>query len=280
MIIPPFPETVFGMAKRVRVFSEWLDNARRSTGRGRLRILDFGCGTGALLTIPLGAGGDDILGVDVHAPSIDQARATTNLANVHFSTESADELIARGAMFDVIICSEVLEHLPDPGNLLTKFHEMLDSGGTLIVSVPSGHGVFEQVVRLENFLHAIGVEALIDVLKWPGRAFKWKRAGKGWPPKPGKPRELTKYADEGYLNLESPHLQFFRLPELTNLFRHSGFELLEQRGRTLACGPFVGPTLNLVAAISGRWIFTVNAWLGDYAPVAMVSDWMFYMRKQ
>lgn len=277
---PPFPETVFGMLKRVRVFSEWLERARHSMRKERLRILDFGCGTGALVTIPLSAAGDEILGVDVHAPSIDQARASIAAPNVSFSTENADQLLARGATFDAIICSEVLEHLPDPGVLLGKLRDLLAPGGTLIVSVPNGRGVFEQMVRLENAMHSIGVEAVIDVVKWPGRAFRWKRAGRGWPPRPGNPRELTKYADEGYLNQESPHLQFFRRQEIMGLFRSSGFEVVEYRGRTLACGPYIGPLLNLTAAVTGGWIFRLNCWLGDHAPANVVSDWMFCLRKQ
>ncbi len=268
------------MAKRVRVFSEWLELARRGSSRERLSVLDFGCGTGALVTIPLSAAGDQILGVDVHAPSIAQARASTSAPNVSFSTENADDLLARGAVFDAIICSEVLEHLPDPGNLLRKLHGLLAPGGTLIVSVPNGRGVFEQMVRLENAMRVIGVEAIIDVLKWPGRAFKWKRAGRGWPPRPGNPGELSKFADEGYLNQDSPHLQFFRWKEIVGLFRASGFDLVEYRGRTLACGPYIGPFLNLVAAVSGRWIFRANSWAGDHAPTSLVSDWMFCLRKR
>lgn len=268
------------MAKRVRVFGEWIERAKRSSGKDPLRILDFGCGTGALLTIPLSSSGDEILGVDVHRPSIDQARARTTAPNLQFSTETADQLLERGAVFDVIICSEVLEHLADPGRLLAKLRDLLTPRGTLIVSVPNGRGVFEQMVRLEHAMHGIGVEAVIDVLKWPGRAFKWKRAGRGWPPRPGNPRELTRFADEGYLNLESPHLQFFRRQQIMGLFRANGFDVAEYRGRTLACGPYIGPMLNLTAALTGDWIFRLNCWLGDHAPASVVSDWMFCLRKQ
>lgn len=268
------------MAKRVRVFSEWLADVKRETGKSKLRILDFGCGTGALVTIPLSADGDEILGVDVHGPSIEQAKQRSPAPHVKFSTESADDLIARGARFDAIICSEVLEHLPDPRVLLGKLNTLLEPGGTLIASVPNGRGVFEQAVRLENVFHAIGVEAVIDILKWPGRAIKWKTSGKGWPPRPGNPRILTQFADSGYLNQDSPHLQFFRLSEITGHFDATGFDLMEKRGRTLACGPYIGPFLNLIAALTGRWIFHVNAWLGDHAPMSIVSDWMFRLRKR
>lgn len=38
--------------------------------------------------------------------------------------------------FDVIILTEVLEHVPDPLSVLLKCHELLDAGGLLIVTVP------------------------------------------------------------------------------------------------------------------------------------------------
>jgi 2-polyprenyl-3-methyl-5-hydroxy-6-metoxy-1,4-benzoquinol methylase len=41
------------------------------------------------------------------------------------------------APFDVVVCADLLEHLPRPEALLARIHDWLRPGGTLLVSVPN-----------------------------------------------------------------------------------------------------------------------------------------------
>ncbi|MEB3200917.1 MAG: methyltransferase domain-containing protein [Synechococcaceae cyanobacterium] len=45
------------------------------------------------------------------------------------------------ASFDVILCSEVLEHVPDPNGALDEFQRLLRPGGYLILTAPFGSNV-------------------------------------------------------------------------------------------------------------------------------------------
>jgi len=40
------------------------------------------------------------------------------------------------ASFDTILCTEVLEHIPDPISALSEFHRLLKPGGEVIISAP------------------------------------------------------------------------------------------------------------------------------------------------
>ena len=40
------------------------------------------------------------------------------------------------ASFDTILCTEVLEHIPDPISALSEFHRLLKSGGEVIITAP------------------------------------------------------------------------------------------------------------------------------------------------
>jgi len=42
------------------------------------------------------------------------------------------------ASFDAILCTEVFEHIPDPGRALDEFARLLRPGGTLILTAPFG----------------------------------------------------------------------------------------------------------------------------------------------
>jgi SAM-dependent methyltransferase len=118
------------------------------------RILDVGCGNG-VISRHLGSLGFQVLGVDVSEKTIENARAATTLPNVQFQTKSAEELVASGERYDAVICSEVLEHLTDPGALLKVLYATLKEDGKLIVTVPNGQGprelfVTRPVLHLRN----------------------------------------------------------------------------------------------------------------------------------
>jgi SAM-dependent methyltransferase len=50
-------------------------------------------------------------------------------------------ITAPDASFDAILCSEVLEHVPEPTHALDEFTRLLKQGGTLILTAPFGSNV-------------------------------------------------------------------------------------------------------------------------------------------
>ena len=108
------PETAYGMRKRIQFIYGELEQRISEIGKDKseLKILDVGCGTGEFITIPLGCLGVSVLGIDTHLPSIEYARKKNPFKDVTFECISIDEL--SDPQFDLIICSEVLEHLENP----------------------------------------------------------------------------------------------------------------------------------------------------------------------
>lgn len=109
------------------------------------RVLDVGCGNG-VISRHLGRLGFNVTGVDVSDKTIEKARSLTNLPNVVFMRKSAEELVASGEKYEAVICSEVLEHLTNPGALLEVLYSSLKDNGKLIVTVPNGNGPREALV--------------------------------------------------------------------------------------------------------------------------------------
>lgn len=263
-----FSETSYGIVKRFQVFSKWIEDFKRREGRQTASILDYGCGTGFTLTCPLGQGGDRILGIDPHPPSVDIAVEQNLYDNVRYAVGDLNDLLEQNERFDVIICSEVLEHLQEPGAYLEGFNKLLKMPGILIVSVPNGYGPFEQLKRLERWLGCFRITPALLRLARSARSFigrLWRRLG-------GAYREPV----VGTLNVESPHVNFFRLSELQAMCRRTGFTVTEVRGRTFLCGRFVDIWLN-------RWPFQyllpLNNALGDWLPLRFCSDWMLLLSR-
>jgi 2-polyprenyl-3-methyl-5-hydroxy-6-metoxy-1,4-benzoquinol methylase len=266
-----FAENIYGIVKRVRIFAEWIEDLRALRGGVRLSILDFGCGTGTLVTTPLGGGGDLIHGVDVHEPSIAIARQQNTLSNVTFGTESPSELLAGGERYDVVICTEVLEHLSAPADALRDLRGLLLPGGELFVTVPNGYGSYENLCRVQELLNRVGVGYLIDRFLSLPRQMKRRRRNTGHASQAS--NSTATDGPQGYLNIESGHVQFFHLAEILSLFHTQGFRVESSHGLNLVCGPYVDfwayhlPFRSRLCAL--------NNYLADRLPLRWAADWMF-----
>jgi 2-polyprenyl-3-methyl-5-hydroxy-6-metoxy-1,4-benzoquinol methylase len=128
------------------------------------QVMDIGCGNG-VITRRLGSMGFNVLGVDVSEKAITKARSLNTYPNVSFQVKSAEELVAGGEKYKAIVCSEVLEHLHHPDQLLKVIRQILDKDGILIVTVPNGRGAREIFVTrpFQYLMH-----------QWPGI---WKVLG-------------------------------------------------------------------------------------------------------
>jgi len=96
-----------------------------------VKILDIGCGTGMAAERLKDFGA--VYGVDISPKSIEQARDRLDEAYVSL----AEKLPFQNEIFDVIVCTEVIEHLLAPSEALSEFNRVLRSGGYLIISTPN-----------------------------------------------------------------------------------------------------------------------------------------------
>lgn len=97
-------------------------------------ILEIGCSGGPLMQRLRAAGFDDLTGIDVSAPAIElaHARGVPGVSVMDGATlEFAD------ARFDVVIASDVLEHIEDEAKALREWVRVLKPGGQLLVFVPA-----------------------------------------------------------------------------------------------------------------------------------------------
>ncbi len=108
------------------------------------RILDLGCGEGRHAISAY------LLSEAMHVVAVDLSKADINTANVRLqefankgSEQQCDIFIADGLKlpfldnsFDIVICSEVLEHIPNYKSMLQEINRVIKSEGVLAISVP------------------------------------------------------------------------------------------------------------------------------------------------
>ena len=93
-----------------------------------LRVLDVGCG-GGILSEALAERGASVLGIDLAESALQAAEAHRAGQAVEYQLESSREPAARGEVFDVVTCREMLEHVADPAAVLRDIHALLKPGG-------------------------------------------------------------------------------------------------------------------------------------------------------
>ena len=109
------------------------------------RALDLGCGAGRHVHAMYYHAECHVVGIDLGFEDVRRPRAGFGTCpDMDPETKRAFSLSVGNALslpfpdasFDKIICSEVLEHIPDYGQALNEIHRILKPGGTLAVSVP------------------------------------------------------------------------------------------------------------------------------------------------
>ena len=108
-----------------------------------VKILDVGCGTGIASEKLKRFGTVD--GIDISPKSIEEARKYNRCDKCYAGI--AEELPFEDGMFDVVVCTEVMEHLLDPSKALSEMNRVLTGGGHLIISTPNPW-YYQMVIRM------------------------------------------------------------------------------------------------------------------------------------
>ncbi|MFO0852021.1 MAG: methyltransferase domain-containing protein [Gemmataceae bacterium] len=114
----------------------------RAWAAGPRRVFDLGCGNGAVAA-ELTAAGYTVSGVDPSEDGIRLARAHHPNLDLHPGS-AYDDLAGRFGRFPAVVSLEVVEHLYYPRKFARTVAELLEPGGTAIVSTPY-HGYLKNL---------------------------------------------------------------------------------------------------------------------------------------
>lgn len=107
-------------------------------------ILDVGCGEGFIASeIKKKLPNLSITGIDISKEAVTEFKVRCRGAKGFVG--SADKLPFGDKSFDIVVCSEVLEHLDDPGGALKEMVRVVR--GAIILTVP-----WEPMFQISNFL--------------------------------------------------------------------------------------------------------------------------------
>lgn len=144
------------------------------------RVVDVGCGNGQLLRFLVDRMPDDpelVVGIDHSRAGVRRARAL--LPDARWIVADLYKLPPNGERFDLVLCTEVLEHVPEPARAVEVLRGLCASGGRVAVTVPDGahdswegHANFWNEEEFRVFLEPFGLVELARIQDG-GVLFAW-----------------------------------------------------------------------------------------------------------
>ena len=159
-----------------------------------LKVLDVGCG-GGLLAEAFESMGASVTAIDVTEANIEVAKLhakKTGKTISYMMTRAEDLAIKEPESFDVVACLEVIEHVPDPGQLIDACAKLLKPKGAMFLSTLNRNP--------RSFVTAIlGAEYIFNIL--PKGTHEWSKFIK--------PAELEKYMRTAGIKLKESKGMFY-----------------------------------------------------------------------
>jgi 2-polyprenyl-3-methyl-5-hydroxy-6-metoxy-1,4-benzoquinol methylase len=103
------------------------------------RFMDVGCGSGNIVSLANQLGWESE-GIEIDPVAVKSARH----AELNVNEGSYELLNSYSQIFDVVLCSHVIEHVYDPFDLLLAIHSSLRPGGLLLLSTPNAQSDVHQ----------------------------------------------------------------------------------------------------------------------------------------
>ncbi|MBT3598751.1 methyltransferase domain-containing protein [Candidatus Peregrinibacteria bacterium] len=115
-------------------FGRWLDEAIPPMAS----VLEVGCGTGQMTNFLGLVNSRKVIGMDQSIPSLllgEKFKEQFDLKNVSFVQGNIFTLPAKNNSVDVLICSGVLHHTPDPYKGFTELLKKVKTGGYIVIGL-------------------------------------------------------------------------------------------------------------------------------------------------
>jgi len=144
---------LFDDQRRYELISKWV-----SLNHEQYNILDIGCAEGILVSKLCYLSEVFVVGLDISGNLVRQGiknARSIKPSNIDFVVGDAENLPFKQNSFDTIICSEVIEHVPQPNILLIEANRVLSNNGFMILTAPNATTVpmtFNPFIWLEYIL--------------------------------------------------------------------------------------------------------------------------------
>lgn len=249
-----------GIYKRRLEFVQHVINKNRVS-----KILDIGCGTGIYLTIPIAINNPkvNIVGFDIDRLTIYNNINNNKLNNINYKYNLAKDDFHK---YDIVILSEVLEHIEEPIRYINKLKKYLKNNGAIILTIPNGYGTFE----FSKFIKGINAFLYYNTI---GNIFnkKLKQMSKE---ESGKVKFKNNLRSTSLLCTfnNSQHINFFSYKKIIKIIKITGYYIAAYKARGFIW------IENSKFLRQNTYVVEFNEYISDFILPQFVLGWMFELK--
>ena len=130
--------------RRVKAILDFLKPGRQDS------VLEVGCGAGNVLEqVPAG----QLHGIDLSTFLLKKSQSRLVQRQAGLVLANAERLPFADGRFERLVCTEVLEHVADPRQVVSEMARMATTGAVLVISVPNE----TWISRAKEMIHALGL---------------------------------------------------------------------------------------------------------------------------
>jgi 2-polyprenyl-3-methyl-5-hydroxy-6-metoxy-1,4-benzoquinol methylase len=254
-------DTSYALVRRLFFVENAIREHLGERGNSPVVVADIGCGTGELLTIPLSENLGNSVVIYAYEPESGTFQSLKNRIDelgIQNILPIHDKESLQILTYDVIIVSEVIEHVEDPIDFLDELKQLLKAHGIMIITTPNGFGIFEIETMLFNTLDLIGIIPVLRKIK--RKVFRTRN-------------NSIPLSNADSLAI-SPHINFFTLSDLYQIILGAGLSLKKIEGKHLTAGPFSDRIID-----KSEKLIKLNAYLGEILPLELTAGWMLITEK-
>jgi SAM-dependent methyltransferase len=120
----------------------------RYAKQGRRKALEVGFGLGVYLPA-LTEMYDEVVAIDVDEDLLERGRSlAAKYPNLHLAGDDITHSALSDNSFDIILCTEVVEHIADSAKAIAEMHRILRPHGVLVLSTPQRRSPLEVLAKI------------------------------------------------------------------------------------------------------------------------------------
>lgn len=220
----------------------------------KIRVLDVGCGCGQISYILSRFKNIEIDAFDLDPESLKSAKELCKgRGNIRFYENSVENYDYK-ENYDIVIMTQILDHIPDPELTVSVVSKHMVLGGIVICGISNGQGLFEKNKPRFKNLRKINF--------------------------PNSKRMKLLNASPYTLNNHSPHLHHFKYNDILKIFDKSDLEEKKYSKMTFVLPAFPISILFYYTPMAvGSFLETLDHCLAFVLPKRFSSNWYITFKK-